>query len=94
MTSNFVPFAALWAVMAMVVLGLFVWRKTVSSKEDDQLHVMGGAAVSQQQTQVAQKLDQIDKWGKTLTVITVVFGLVLAAAYIYQGWVSASKIAE
>jgi hypothetical protein len=37
---------------------------------------------------VAQKLDQIDKWGKTLTVITAVFGIVLVGIYVYQSWVS------
>ena len=36
-----------------------------------------------QQTTVAQKLDVIDKWGKILTVITVLFGLLIAAAYVY-----------
>ena len=35
-----------------------------------------------QQTTVAQKLDVIDKWGKILTVITVLFGLLIAAAYV------------
>jgi hypothetical protein len=94
MPTNFVPFVVLWAVMAAVVLALVVWRKVVSSKEDDNIHVLDGGAVAQQQTQVAQKLDQIDKWGKTLTVITLVFGVVLAAAFIYQGWINGAKIVE
>jgi hypothetical protein len=94
MPTNFVPFVVLWAVMAAVVLALVVWRKVVSSKEDDNIHVLDGGAVAQQQTQVAQKLDQIDKWGKTLTVITLVFGVVLAAFYVYQGWINGAKIVE
>lgn len=93
MQINIVPFTALWAVLALSVLALFVWRKSVSSKEDDQIHISDNVSVSQQSA-VANKLDLIDKWGKTLTVITVVFGLLLAAFYIYQGWVTASRIAE
>jgi hypothetical protein len=95
MQTNLVPFVVLWALMAAAVLALVVWRKVVASKEDDNIHVLdGGSASISQQTVVAQKLDQIDKWGKTLTVITVVFGLVLAAAFVYQGWMNGSKIVE
>ena len=43
------------------------------------LHVLHGALVAADRP-VAQKLDVIDKWGKILTVITVVFGLLIAAA--------------
>ncbi|HTX36864.1 MAG TPA: hypothetical protein VME43_17665 [Bryobacteraceae bacterium] len=96
MSSNFIPFVVLWTLMAAVVLAMVVWRKMVASHEDDQIHVLDGAseATSQHQVQLANKLDQIDKWGKTLTVITIVFGVVLAAAYIYSGWVNAAKIVE
>jgi len=94
MPTSFIPFVVLWSILAAVVLALVVWRKMVASQEDDNIHVMSGASVSQQQVQIAAKLDQIDKWGKTLTVITVVFGLVLAAAYIYFGWVNGAKIVE
>lgn len=95
MPTSFVPFVVLWSVMAAAVLALVVRRKMIASHEDDQIHVLdGGAAVSQQQVQVAAKLDQIDKWGKTLTIVTVAFGLLLAVAYIYYGWVTGSKIVE
>jgi len=47
----------------------------------------GGSATSHQ-VSVAQKLDQIDKWGKTLTVVVVAYGVILAAIYVYQSWVS------
>jgi hypothetical protein len=35
---------------------------------------------------VAQKLDLIDKWGKIVTVVTVVYGLIIGALYVYQSW--------
>jgi len=64
---NYLPLLAVWIVLALVVLALFVWRQSVARNEDDSLHVMHGALAPQ--TAVAQKLDVIDKWGKILTVI-------------------------
>ncbi len=81
MSFNFVPLFVAWGVIALVVLGLFIWRKNVASGEDDTLHVMHGALT--QQTVLAEKLDMIDKWGKILTVIAAVSGLLIAAAYVY-----------
>ena len=90
MSFNFVPLFVAWGVLALVVLGLFIWRKNVASNEDDTLHVMHG--VLTQQTALAQKLDMIDKWGKILTVITVVLGLAIASAYVYAQFVGRASI--
>jgi hypothetical protein len=83
------PFFVLWGVLAAAVLVLLGWRKSVSSHEDDTLHVMHGDFAPQQD--VSHKLDQIDKWGKMLTVITVAFGLVLAVVYMIQGWLQSTN---
>ena len=70
---------------------MIVWRKMVASHEDDSLHVLQQGSVAQQVT-VAQKLEVIDKWGKILTIVTVVFGLILGAVYIYQNLVTMSNV--
>jgi uncharacterized membrane protein len=44
------------------------------------------------QTSLAQKLDVIDKWGKILTVVTVVVGLLIAAVYIYGQFVGRPSV--
>lgn len=90
MSFNFMPFLVIWITLALVVLALFLWRQTVSRGEDDSLHVMHGTLT--QQTSIAQKLDVIDKWGKIATVITVLFGLLLAAAYVYGQFVGRSSV--
>ena len=86
---NFVPFLVLWGLLAVTVLALFIWRKAVASGEDDNLHVLDGAAAekSAAQSVIAQKLDLIDKWGKIATVVTVVYGLILGGIYMYMSWV-------
>ena len=90
MSFTFLPLLVVWIVFALVVLALFIWRQALSSHEDDSLHVMHG--VLTQQTSLAQKLDVIDKWGKILTVITVVLGLLIAAAYVYGQFVGRSSV--
>jgi len=89
MTTNYIPFVVLWGLMALSVLVLIIWRRQVAQNEDDSLHVLN-AEVAPQQVAVAHKLETIDKWGKTLTVLTVVVGFAIAAVYFYQLWISTS----
>jgi hypothetical protein len=89
MNFNLMPLIALWGAMAVSVLVLIVWRKTVARNEDDNLHVLHAEAVPQQ-LMVAQKLELIDKWGKIVTAVTVAFGVLIAALFVYQTWVTTS----
>ena len=82
-------FLYLWVALAVVVFALFIRRKMVASHEDDSLHVLDGGGGDQ--TVVAQKLDQIDRWGKILTVVMVIYGVLLGAAYAYQAWIQTSQ---
>jgi uncharacterized membrane protein len=90
MNFNLFPLLVVWVLLALSVLALFVWRQAVARGEDDSLHVMHGALT--QQTSMAQKLDVIDKWGKIMTVITVVLGLLIAAAYVYGQFSGRSSV--
>ncbi len=91
---SFIPFIVLWCLLAVTIMALFVWRKMVASKEDDNLHVLDGASAvkSSEQVAVAQKLDLIDKWGKIVTVVVVVYGVILAGAYVWQSWLQNSRV--
>jgi hypothetical protein len=82
---NYTFLTVLWGLLAVVVLGLIAYRKVVSSQEEETLHLENVQEVSHQEV-IAHKLDAIDKWGKTLTVIAVVSGLLLVAAYTYHTW--------
>jgi hypothetical protein len=84
MNINLLPYAAFWGVLAIVVVFLIFYRKSVSSHEDDSLHLEGSG--SMQQMSMAHRLTLIDRWGKTLTIIAVVYGVGLAAIYLYQVW--------
>ena len=86
---TYTPFTVLWIVLALVVLGLIAYRKIVSTQEDETIHLGSGTeAIPAQQAAIAHKLDIIDKWGKLLTVIAVVYGITLLAVYTWQTWLT------
>ena len=77
-----------WCVLAIVVLMLAGYRKLIANREDDMVHLNeGDVRLVSDQSAVAERLSGIDKWGKVLTVVTLVFGLVIGTIYLYQGWV-------
>jgi hypothetical protein len=89
MNLDFRLLLALWALLAVTVIVLIVWRKSVARNEDDQVHLLQTDHVPQQAA-VAQKLELIDKWGKIVTAVTIAYGVLIAGLYIYQTWVQTS----
>ena len=90
MNINFTPFTVLWALLAAVVLGLILYRKTVTAHEDETIHLGAGSEnAPAQQTAIAHKIEVIDKWGKLLTALAVVYGLLLVCLYTYLNWLGA-----
>jgi hypothetical protein len=87
---NMLPLVISWSALALAVLGLAFYRKSIADKEDDVIHVNAPAAVDQ--TAIAKKLEVIDKWGKTLTIIAAVYALVLFGVFLYNGWNETGRI--
>jgi hypothetical protein len=88
MHINFETFVIVWIVLASAVIALIAWRQAVTWHCDNSLKLLDAGGISQQAT-ITSKLDLIDKWGKILTAITVLCGLLLGAFYAYHGWVQA-----
>jgi len=82
---NLTPYVAIWSVFAVIVLVLAAYRKMLSVREDDSLHVSeGGARLIPEQIANAQRIEVVEKWGKSLTAVVVVTGLVMASIYFYH----------
>ncbi len=82
---NLTPAVVIWIVLAIATLGLALYRKLISASEEDLIHLGPGEERQiPEQVALATKLKTIDRWGKILTVITVVVGLAMAAVYLYQ----------
>lgn len=95
MNINFLPYLIVWIMLAVTVTALFLYHMLVGHQEDETmkfgLDVQEPVAVAQQQTVLEHKLAITDKWGKILTVITVVYGVALAVLYVYQTWEQGSR---
>jgi hypothetical protein len=86
------PYVAAWAVLGIATLGVALYRKFVSMKEDDLIHVEEWRKKQVlEQVAVAHKLDVIDRVGETLTVLTVIGGILLAGIYLYYGWLQSQR---
>ena len=78
-------FVIFWAILGFATLALALYRKFVSMKEDDYLHLSAGEErLIPQQVAVFRRIGSIDRWGISMTIVTVALGLGLAAFYLYQ----------
>ncbi len=90
MQLNLIPFLVIEGALATLVVVLIVWRQSVARGEDDTLHVLHGSL--SEQTTVASRLARLDKWGKAVTVVAIVLGVLVGVLYIYQYWISSAQI--
>lgn len=81
---NWTPYMIVWICLGVATLSLALYRKLLANKEDDCLHIDAWQEpkVAQQVT-VARKLHTVDLYGETLSVVTVLGGLILGIAYVY-----------
>jgi hypothetical protein len=87
------PIVMIWVVLGIATLGLALYRKLISANEEDVVHLATGEERQiPEQAALARKLASVDRWGKTLTIVTVVVGLGIGAAYMYQAWVDPSSV--
>ena len=79
-----------WALLGVATLALAVYRLifAIHNEEDIVRLAPGEEGEVQKQVALAKRLSGINRWGTTMTVITAVIGLGLAAAYLYQAWQS------
>jgi hypothetical protein len=95
MNPAFVPLLAMWSALALTVIGLAMYRRSVAGHEDDFLHVRDDEAnLVAAQGAVAHKLESIDKWGKILTVVVGVTGVALGAYFVYWSWLQQNAAAN
>ena len=82
-----------WAALAVVVLVLAVYRISLDHREDDILHLSATeAGMLSQQNVLAGKIRRVSRWGETLTVLAVVYGVTLLALWAYRAWEQSNQI--
>jgi hypothetical protein len=85
---NIAPYIVLWSLLGLIVLGLALYRKLITTHENDELvHLsQGEERLIPHQIALTAKLEKIDRWSRILTIATVVVGLLLAAVYLWSAW--------
>jgi hypothetical protein len=79
------------SVLVLAVIVLLFMRKSVAGSEDDTIHIQDAeAGIVTQQMIIARKLAVIDRWGKIVTALAVLYGLFLAGMYVYLWWMESS----
>jgi hypothetical protein len=82
---------AIWAVLTAGLFTLIIYRRILASGEYDVLHIRESEfPLVPQQAAFARRVERVDFWGKLLTVVTICYGLVLCAVFLYQVWIRAS----
>lgn len=90
---NLLPYLVSWGVLLLAVVVLYVYRRRVARADDETLHVLDSNADKvAQQVAVVKKLEVIDRWGKILTVLLVLYALVLFVMYAYAAWQESSGV--
>jgi hypothetical protein len=85
-------YVAVWGVLALVVLALAIYRNLLGIHEGA-LHISGGAAsLSNVQRLEIKKEETTERWGERLTVVVALYGLVLAAVYLYEVAANGSRM--
>jgi hypothetical protein len=87
MLTTYLPHLVIWLILTLIVISLAIYRRKISSQVDETLHVLDAEAQAiPTQEIVAKKLVVVDRWGKILTVISVLYLLGMAAAYFYSSF--------
>ncbi len=90
---NLTPYLATWIPLVVVVAVLAIYRNMMASHEDETIHVLEGDAPQvAAQVKLSRRLEVIERWGKILTAIVVVYGLLIATMYLYYVWQQGNKL--
>lgn len=90
---NLTFYLATWIPLAVLVGVLAIYRNMMASHEDESIHVLEGDAPQvAAQAKLSHKLEAVERWGKILTTIVIVYGLIIGAMYLYYIWQEGAKL--
>lgn len=84
----------IFCVLAISVAVLGAMRKVAGREEEQLLMHVGDPSIVEKKASIVQRIDGIEKWGKTLTAITAVYGLILLCWFLYQGWLQSGRMPQ
>jgi choline-glycine betaine transporter len=64
-----------WTILAIFVLAMAVYRYRLVRREDATLHMAESLSQASEQVRVYRLANRIERWGKLLTLVVIVYGL-------------------
>ena len=81
-----------WIALVVAYLGVTSYRWFLTRREDDVVHVRDSEAnLIPAQVSLAHRVHKLDLWSRVLIVTVVVYGLIIAAFYMYRQFVDSSR---
>jgi hypothetical protein len=87
MPFNLFPIVLSWALLALLVLLMAAYKGILflrATRNEFAPHISMRGSEGDRMTAAAQREGAIDKWGKVLTLLAVVYGLAIAGIYLYS----------
>jgi len=83
--TSLIPIVGGWVLLALIVIGLALYRKFVSAYQEDRYLHLAEAETKLIPHQIAmnQRIVVIDRLGELLTMFTLIAGVVLACIYVF-----------
>lgn len=78
---------SVWIAVAALAMATWVWAMIASYREDDTVHLAAGEEIEiERQIKNEQRMKKIERWRMSLSLSTVIGGLLVLGLYIYQGF--------
>ena len=76
-------------ILVCAVCGLYLYRRWLENHDDPYIHLHNDAhdtSIINTQTSMAKRLDMIDKLKNAGLIAVILYGLGIAAMFVYIGW--------
>lgn len=93
MSANIIPMAISWGILTLVVVALAIYKKSLDGHIDESIHFNNSEdAALRRQAAETHRSEVVERWGKALTAVVVLYGLVIVGILVYHQWQAASTM--
>lgn len=87
MPDNIIQMAIPWVVLTLITIGLAIYKKSLDSHTDESLHIGAGEdQLVKAQLAQSHRSDLAERWGKILTIVVFLYGIVIVGMIAYHQW--------
>jgi hypothetical protein len=93
MSANIISMAISWGILTLVVVALAIYKRSLDGHIDEGIHFnTAEEAALRRQAAETHRSEVVERWGKALTAVVVLYGLVILGMLIYQQWNAAATM--